>query len=299
MSSLKDDLLQIQSIKNTKIKPENIRSGVEIFGITGVVSGGMAPFSGETNILQNTLGGASIEEFSVIGKSIQDSTPSYNNKVDIQNITGDIVFSVTDGVETQTETFTLASGQSLCVKDYLSDDGIHKVRAKLLIDGTEGFEWKAVDKTTHYNFYTNVTSNSKKKQLILCDRSESSSFDDVLNNCYISNAGTYGNLNFNYSISGVNDSATFNTWLTTNNILIEYDMVEEEVIPYNATQQTQWNRIKLLKTYNTTTTITTTNTLKPVLTGKYYLADDVVKLTITGDNVSVSSNTLVFGGGNE
>ena len=153
----------------------------------------------------------------------------------------------------QDQTFTFPLGnEKLMLGDYLADDGIHHVRGQIVLDGSKNINWNINSLATHYNFYAQVVSNCKARQLITCSHSSSNSFDDTLNNCYISAAK---NFNFNFSIDGVITSNTFNNWLSTHNITVEYPLNEEIIVPYTEEQQQVYNEMKKIISYEGQTNV--------------------------------------------
>ena len=57
---------------------------------------------------------------------------------------------------------------------------------------------------------------------------------------------------------------------STTNMIVEYTLKEEVVIPYTQTQQAQWNAIKALNTYKNITNINATSNVDPGLKIVYY-----------------------------
>lgn len=202
---------------------------------------------------------------------------------------------VTDYVEHKEQTFIFPLGnEKLMLGDYLADDGIHHVRGQVVLNGSENINWNINNLTTHYNFYAQVAKNCKAKQLILCDHSSSNSFSDTLNNCYISASKSF---NFNFSIDGVTTSNTFNNWLSTHNITVEYPLNEEVIVPYTSAQQEVYNQIN---TFYETTNIFSTDEVSPNFTftyNKVYASpspdDESPIQTVSGDvEVKVQNKNL-------
>lgn len=158
--------------------------------------------------------------------------------------------------------FTFTEGQRAMQGTTLEDDGIHNIRKQRVLDGTE----------------TGWFQNS------YATKENTVGFGILLNNIALKNTGELGYLcdkfmalpasNWSADIQGVvqmNDKtllfkinksslitenvAGFKTWLSSNNITVEYELETEEIIPYNATQQAQYDAIKEATSYDDITII--------------------------------------------
>lgn len=150
--------------------------------------------------------------------------------------------------------FPLAEGQKLYEGSYLADDGIHNVRGQVVLDGTENW---AMDKelTNSRRFYTGAIIHGKNN-FSICNRFVNDTVTKI--NTIDSQALTVVNsaqivLRLNKSYADTLEA--FKTWLSNNPLLVEYELEEPEIIPYNTEQQAAWNSIKSLHTYKTVTHI--------------------------------------------
>lgn len=137
--------------------------------------------------------------------------------------------------------FPLSEGQKLMEGSYLADDGVHNVRGQRVFDGSDDENWQIEDTN---NFYSNIViQNSKSLSLVLCNYQKSIKKGlGESENCFISTSKK-----FNFQSDTINHTvADFKNWLSTHNLIVEYDLAEEEVVPYTAEQQTAWNNIKNL-----------------------------------------------------
>lgn len=153
--------------------------------------------------------------------------------------------------KSQVAYFPLAEGQKLMEGSYLADDGIHHSRGQVVFDGSDDENWQ-IEGTN--NFYSNIViQNSKSSSLVLCNYQKSINKGlGESENCFISNSKK-----FNFQSDTINHTvADFKNWLSTHNLIVEYELAEEEVVPYTAEQQTAWNKIKALMTYKNITNIT-------------------------------------------
>ena len=147
--------------------------------------------------------------------------------------------------------FPLSEGQKLMEGSYLADDGVHNVRGQRVFDGSDDENWQIEDTN---NFYSNIViQNSKSLSLVLCNYQKSIKKGlGESENCFISTSKK-----FNFQSDTINHTvADFKNWLSTHNLIVEYDLAEEEVVPYTAEQQTAWNKIKAMYTYKNITNIT-------------------------------------------
>ena len=158
--------------------------------------------------------------------------------------------------------FPLSEGQKLMEGSYLADDGVHNVRKQVVFDGSDDENWTANGTNQGYgividnvggNAVNNVTSS------VLCDKLTAVPQSTIYKGSAINGVASYGGtvsklyVRFDSSITTV---ALLREKLAESPILIEYDLAEEEVVPYTAEQQTAWNNIKAMYTYKNITNIT-------------------------------------------
>lgn len=161
-------------------------------------------------------------------------------------------FKVTNGLEETDEnyqeqvvTFPLAEGQKLMEGSYLADDGVHNVRGQRVFDGSDDENWQIESAN---NFYSNIViQNSKSSSLVLCNYQKSINKGlGESENCFI---GT--SKKFNFQSDTINHTvADFKTWLSTHNLIVEYELAEPETVPYTAEQQEAWDKIESMKLYD-------------------------------------------------
>ena len=153
--------------------------------------------------------------------------------------------------------FPLAEGQKLYEGSYLADDGIHNVRGQVVFDGSNDEDWTVYTGSDafSYTYVVRILGSAVGFQKSLC-----SHFKNV-NYTWVNTIGKVGQ--YCDHPSGVNkyfntDKSTlalWKAWLQSNPITVEYELPEEEIIPYNTEQQAAWNNIKSLHTYKTVTHI--------------------------------------------
>ena len=158
--------------------------------------------------------------------------------------------------KSQVETFPLGN-QKLMEGSYLADDGIHHTRKQYTFTGNETFV-KSVENNDYIRFYSPVfadvikTSGYETIDKFMCTHFER--IEDYSNskNCIALNEKSFY---ITISKNIVTDVKTFKTWLSQNHVTVEYDLAEQELVPYTVEQQKAWNNIRALTTYKNVTNI--------------------------------------------
>lgn len=172
--------------------------------------------------------------------------------------------TATDYVKHQEQNypFTFAEGQRVMQGTTLEDDGIHNKREQYVFTGNEEF-----GKSSSYggNYWVPLNKLNKKFKAntpFLCNyaKSVTSLTNFRVGTCYCDST-------INLWLGDENQFPTvesFKNYLVeqyTNGtpIIIEGVLAEEEIIPYNATQQAQYNAKKQAQSYDDQTNISQTN----------------------------------------
>lgn len=153
--------------------------------------------------------------------------------------------------------------EKLMEGSYLADDGIHHSRKQLILDGTE--TW-ILEGTSAYIKIPDArgTINSV-----------------VISNYfkYEVNASVWGQIRFGRTnnnliiydvVTGKGSLANFKTWLATKHtngtpVILEYELAEEEIVPYTETQQEAWEKLRHFKGLNGENNITAQGTMTSTL----------------------------------
>ena len=170
----------------------------------------------------------------------------------------------------------LTEGQKLMEGSYLADDGIHHSRGQVVFDGSDDENWQIEGAN---NFYSNIViQNSKSSSLVLCNYQKSTYRGlGESENCFISSSKK-----FNFQSDTINHTvADFKNWLSTHNLIVEYELAEPEVVPFTAEQQEAWNNIRALMTYKNVTNISSDAYAKIV-----YMRDNGLDVYETKQNAS-------------
>lgn len=190
--------------------------------------------------------------------------------------------------EEQTAEFTLLEGQRLMLGDTLEDDGIHHKRKQVVLDGTENWSFHS-EINGVYRYRIAGSSFLNKFVGIKAGSNSAGSFQGTLCNYLLYTYGSLDNVELNtFSINnqgGANwffvqtnfeDLDIFKQWLAEQYangtpLIAEYELEEEEKVPYTATQQEQFENFENLKTYKDVTIVeATSNELSPILSIQYY-----------------------------
>lgn len=148
--------------------------------------------------------------------------------------------------------FPLSEGQKLYKDSYLSSDGIHHKRKQYTFTGNETFV-KSVENNDYIRFYSPVfadvikTSGYETIDKFMCTHFERIEGYNNSKNCIALNEKR-----FYIAISKniVTDVQTFKTWLSQNHVTVEYELAEEEIVPYTEEQQEAWDKIENMKLYD-------------------------------------------------
>ena len=160
--------------------------------------------------------------------------------------------------KSQVVTFPLAEGQKLMKGSYLADDGIHHSRKQVEIDVTQiravtsynNIDYASIPKPSDFVGYNNYMYYE-----ILCNKAISQKITSWDNPENINKISSQAEKTKFYL--GFEKGTTLEQMKTAlANTVIEYELAEEETIPYTVEQQEAWNNIKALMTYKNVTNIT-------------------------------------------
>lgn len=155
----------------------------------------------------------------------------------------------------QKETFPLSEGQKLYKDSYLASDGIHHKRKQRVFDGTEA--WRAYSGYSGTGYCYQIEDNSFKfgQNVSICNK-----FKNVFS-AYIAGVGYIGAYSDHRSVHRkyfISDKSTLTEWKTYlaeqyangTPVIIEYELSEEEIVPYTEAQQEAWDKIESMKLYD-------------------------------------------------
>ncbi len=151
--------------------------------------------------------------------------------------------------------FPLSEGQKLYEGSYLASDGIHHKRKQRVFDGTEA--WRAYSGYSGTGYCYQIEDNSFKfgQNVSICNK-----FKNVFS-AYIAGVGYIGAYSDHRSVHRkyfISDKSTLTEWKTYlaeqyangTPVIIEYELSEEEIVPYTTEQQEAWDKIESMKLYD-------------------------------------------------
>ena len=171
----------------------------------------------------------------------------------------------------QTEYFPLSEGQKLYKNSYLADNGIHHKRKQVVFDGSDDENWTANGENQGYGIVIdNVGGNAVDKvtSSVLCDKltavPQSIIYEGSAINGVASLGGTRHKLYVRFD-SSITTVALLREKLAESPILIEYELAEEEIVPYTETQQEAREKLRHFKGLNGENNITAQGTMTSTL----------------------------------
>lgn len=170
----------------------------------------------------------------------------------------------------QTEYFPLLEGQKLYEDSYLADDGIHHKRGQVVFDGSrEYIRYTSLDSTNHNCFYTNQTDiyvdSTGTQTCLMSNYFKGDKFDNRaldIPNMWVNKFSSQIYFKVPNTITTVEE---LKAWLSNNPPTVEYELAEEEIVPYTETQQEAWEKLRHFKGLNGENNITAQGTMTSTL----------------------------------
>lgn len=205
----------------------------------------------------------------------------FNNNLDMT--TQEIMLTESETVKVYTPyqeqkvDFPLSEGQKLYKDSYLSSDGIHHKRKQYVITGNETIEKIWIDDDTHHVFAIKASLpvpqiSDKTYKEYLCNTYRVLNYDggtDSIwanrkdNNTNYTTAMAIDYANRNLSLRGriiikdmsIDDIDKMKTYLSEQYsngtpVIVEYELSEEEIVPYTTAQQEAWDKKESMKLYD-------------------------------------------------
>ena len=159
----------------------------------------------------------------------------------------------------QTVTFPLSTGQKLMLRDTLEDDGIHHKRIYTRINPNDNW----IKNGTRYELDLDNYSNGK--HTILCSHFvEAENWTEhttsVNNTIILYKSASWDKARISINTNDFSTLNEFKQFITDNNVYVEYELATETTEAYTTAQQTAYNNLQKMQSYNDTTIITSTNT---------------------------------------
>lgn len=161
----------------------------------------------------------------------------------------------------QAEYFPLSEGQKLYKNSYLVDDGIHHSRKQVVLDGTETGWYTLANQTgTNTSYFCIPKSDMKKASTLICDKfinrnvwnTDEEGIQSIIDNL----------IRLRINTSRASTVAELKTWLSNNHIRVEYELAEEEIVPYTEDQKEAWEKLRHFTLFRGINNITSTANAK-------------------------------------
>ena len=180
----------------------------------------------------------------------------------------------------QTKTFPLGT-EKLMLGDYLADDGIHHVRGQIVIDGSEA--WSDFSYTNGDNNFRvqkveklpNILTPPTNPANLICNYFKAVNRDDAYIKSVVGIAqygSALGTIFISAPISILQNQTMqgWKDWLAEHNLIVEYLLQEEEIVPYTQEQQTVYDPIKKATSYEEQTNVSSSNETSPIFVVEAY-----------------------------
>lgn len=163
--------------------------------------------------------------------------------------------------KSQTEYFPLSEGQKLYKNSYLVGDGIHHKRKQVVLNGTETSWYTLANQTgTNTSYFAIAKSDMKKASILICDKFINRATWNTDEEAIQSIIDNYIRLRINTSRAST--VAELKTWLSNNPIRVEYELAEEEIVPYTEDQKEAWEKLRHFTLFKGINNITSTANAK-------------------------------------
>ena len=264
--------LVIQKTSGWSVLGLDTGSGSEQFTIDEATNIQVAIFIQKGQTISNLLFKPMIRLSSIIDDTYEPygvmPYPDYPSE--IETIEGNIELKVTNGLEEtdenyqeQVATFPLGE-EKLMEGSYLADDGIHHSRKQVVLDGTENWALTSTDnQVLTKRFSANITSNMKvgsANTALSTHFSVTENATEDKESMYFASLGTITYIALRISVDKATTVEQLKIYLATEYangtpVIVEYELAEEEIVPYTTAQQEAWNNIRALMTYKNVTNI--------------------------------------------
>lgn len=206
---------------------------------------------------------------------------TFNNNLDMT--TQEIMLTESETVKVYTPyqeqkvDFPLSEGQKLYEGSYLASDGIHNKRKQYVITGNETIEKIWIDDDTHHVFAIKASLpvpqiSDKTYKEYLCNTYRVLNYDGGIDSIWANRKDNNTNYTTAMAIDCVNSSLSMHgriiikdmsiddidkmkTYLSEQYsngtpVIVEYELAEEEIVPYTEEQQEAWDKIENMKLYD-------------------------------------------------
>lgn len=173
------------------------------------------------------------------------------------------------------EYFPLSEGQKLMKGSYLADDGIHHRRKQVVFDGSrEYIRYTSLDSANYNCFYTNQSDiyvdSTGTQTCLMSNYFKGDKFDNRaldIPNMWVNKFSSQIYFKVPNTITTVEELTTLFAEQYANGtpVIVEYELAEEEIVPYTETQQEAREKLRHFKGLNGENNITAQGTMTSTL----------------------------------
>ena len=164
--------------------------------------------------------------------------------------------------------FPLAEGQKLYEGSYLAEDGMHNKRKQITLNGTENWMTNESQQGKNTSYFYKTQSDMKMASNLISDKfirrgtwgTDAEAISSVIDN--------YIRIRINTDRASTIDE--FKKWLAENPVVVEYELAQEEIIPYTPEQQEIYSQLQNLELFRGCNHITVESNVKPTIKLSYY-----------------------------
>ena len=243
----------------------------------------------------------------IYGDTSQIGTPTPDNPIDIEVVTGDVEISISNSDNTSSQDFTLSLGDiELCKigdnQDYIFNDNgkwyIYNVIKKMNLNGTES--WRSATSQRPAFLLDNLTDKLSGNNNFYCDKLKylGNAQSQDLGYAMSFNTGQYSRylyIQVPSSVVNTGDTNTFKQWLSDNTMNLYYPIINPSLIEITDNNLIeQLNAIKNFSLYSEETNITiSSDNLLPKLNITYSITErDIYSKEETNDLIEESEKGL-------
>ena len=174
----------------------------------------------------------------------------------------------------QTEYFPLSEGQKLYKNSYLADDGIHHSRKQVVLDGTENWALTSTDnQVLTKRFSANIIYDMKvgsANTALSTHFSVTENATEDKESIYFAVLATVTYIALRISVDKATTVEQLKIYLATEYangtpVIVEYELAEEEIVPYTEEQQEAREKLRHFKGLNGENNITAQGTMTSTL----------------------------------
>lgn len=164
--------------------------------------------------------------------------------------------------------FPLTKGQKLYEGSYLAEDGIHNIRRQVVLNGTENWRTIVEQKGENTTYFYMAKTDMKDASILKSDKFINRPVWGTDEEAIQSINDNYIRLRINIDRASTIDE--LKKWLAENPVLVEYELAEEEIIPYTQEQQEIYSQLQNLELFRGCNHITVESNVKPTIKLSYY-----------------------------